>query len=237
MKIYTLLFILLLANIAFAQKHSISVSYKPSLTYLGKQTQSFNHTYIYSRSGNTTFNNAASILYKLKTAARIKIGAGLEFSQQGQNIKFKIENPVPENTTIIYTTELNYFRIPLTIDYSILHRKNSDLSLYTGLNTGFAIKRKDNYNDIIFEAILLPPAEKRYKKIDVAIPVGFNFQRRLNDLLFANLGFEYMFGLTNSFSNDSSSKFGVLSEFKNSKQNRMSLIFGVGFNFGKQKDK
>lgn len=233
MKINILLFFLLLTIIAFGQTHSISVNYMPSFTNLGKQTQSFNNYYFISRNGKTTFNDAANVLYKFQATSKIGIGIGLEFSQQGQNIEFETNGAIPENKSKTFTTELNYLRIPLTLNYSIIKFNKNDLIIYSGLNVGFATKRKDNYNDIILEAILLPPADKRYKDKDLAIPIGIKFQRKLCKSVYANLGFEHMFGLTNSFSNNGSSRFGVLSEFKNSKQNRTSMNVGLGINLTK----
>ena len=233
MKIYILLFSLSSTITAFGQTHSISVNYMPSFTTLGKQTQSFDHYYFKSRNGKTTFNSTVNVLYKFQATAKIGVGLGLEFSQQGQNIKFETNSAIPDNNGKIFTTELNYLRIPLTLNYSIIKFNKNELLIYSGLNIGFATKRKDNYNDIILEAILLAPAEKRYKDKDLAIPIGIKFQRKLSKSLYANLGFEQMFGLTNSFSENSSSKFGVLSEFKNSKQNRTSLNFGLSINLTK----
>ncbi len=155
---------------------------------------------------------------------------GLEFSHQGQNIEFELNSAIPENKGNTFTTELNYIRIPLTFNYSLFKRNKNELIAYSGLNVGFATKRKDNYNDILLEAILLAPAEKRYKDMDLAIPIGLNFQRKLNGVLYANLGFEHMFGVTNSFDDNN---FGVLAEFKNSRQNRTSLNVGLGISLAK----
>ncbi len=41
---------LLGSNTSNGQKHRISINYKPSLTYLGKQTQGFDNFYFVSRS-------------------------------------------------------------------------------------------------------------------------------------------------------------------------------------------
>ena len=49
----------------------------------------------------------------------------------------------------------------------------------------------------------------------------------------AILGVEYLVGLTNSFTENGASKFGVLSEFDNSKQKRLSINIGIGFNLTK----
>jgi hypothetical protein len=233
MKIIFLLFSLFTTINLFGQAHSISVNYLPSITTFGKQKQSFNHYHFKSRNGKTTFNSAANVLYKFQATPKIGIGMGLEFSPQGQNIQFETNSAIVESKGNTYSTELNYFRIPLTVNYAIVNRNKNKLIVYSGLNVGFATKRKDNYNDIIFEAILLAPAEERYKDNDFAIPVGINLQRKLCNKIFASFSFEQMFGITNSFSDNSFSRFGVLSEFKNSKQNRTSLNIGLGINLTK----
>jgi hypothetical protein len=128
----------------------------------------------------------------------------------------------------ILTTKLNYFRIPLTLRYYFISSSKNKLSLYSGLNVGLAVKRKDNYQEVILEDILLPPAEKRYKSNDWAIPFGIIFQKNISKTFFANVGAEYLVGLTNSFSELNLSKFGVLSEFDNSKQSSASINIGIG---------
>ena len=233
MKIIILLLSLFITRISLGQKHSISVNYLPSITTLGKQNQSFDHYYFNSRNGVTTLNTAASLHYNLQACSTIGFGLGLEFSSQGQDIKFMTNSNIPENNYQTFSTQLNYFRIPLTVNYAVVNHKKNIVRIYSGLNLGFAIERNDNYNDIIQESILLPPANKRYKDKDWAIPIGVNLQHTLCNNIFASIGFEQMFGLTNSFSDIGSSRFGVLSEFKNSKQNRTSINIGVGINLTK----
>ena len=101
------------------------------------------------------------------------------------------------------------------------------------MNLGMVVRRKDNYQVIILENILLPPAEKRYKNIDWAVPIGINYKKELTAKLFATIGIEYLLGLTDAFSENGASKFGVLSEFSNSKQSSLSLNVGLGLNLTK----
>lgn len=215
------------------QKHKITINYKPSLTYLGKQNQSFENYYFRARKGNNTFNNSVNVLYSYEISSKINLTTGLEFSNQGQNINFKINSVIPENNDVVFWTQLKYFRIPLTFGYSIFKMKKSQLNIHSGLSLGIATRRKDNYQNIILEDILLPPADKRYKNQDWAIPVGVNYQRVLTKNTNAILGVEYLVGLTNSFTENGASKFGVLSEFDNSKQKRLSINIGIGFNLTK----
>ena len=229
-----LIFSCLLCSITSnGQKHRISINYKPSLTYLGKQTQGFDNFYFDSRSGNKTFNSTANILYSYTFLSKFNVTTGVEFSQQGQNINFKTNSVIPENNNIIFKTRLNYIRIPITIGYSILKGEKDELNINTGVSLGFVTKRVDNYQDIILQDILLPRAEKRYKDKDLAIPIGVNYHRILTKQFSAIFGFEYLVGLTNSFNENGASKFGVLSEFDNSKQKRLSVNFGIGFNLTK----
>ena len=233
MKIYIIFLCLFFTLSAIGQKHSISINYKPSLTYFGRQTQSFDNFYFFSRKGDKTFSNSANILYSYKVSSKISITTGLEYSQQGQNISFNADSVFPSNNKRIFKIELNYFRIPLTIGYSIFKIKKSELNIYSGLSLGIATKRKDNYQDIILEDILLPPADKRYKNQDWAVPIGVNYQRGLTKNIFATFGVEYLVGLTNSFTENGGSKFGVLSEFDNSKQKRLSINIGISINLTK----
>lgn len=218
---------------AIGQKHSLSINYKPSLTYFGKQTQSFDNFYFFSRKGGNTFNNAVNILYSYNVSSKISITTGLEYSRQGQNINFNADSVSPSDNKIIFKVELNYLRIPFTIGYSIFKINRSGLSIYSGLSLGIVIKRKDNYQNIILEDILLPPANKRYKNMDWAIPIGVNYQKGFTKNISANFGVEYLVGLNNSFAENGSSKFGVLSEFDNSRQNRLSLNIGIGIALAK----
>jgi hypothetical protein len=220
---------LFLSVSAIGQKHSISINYKPSLTYFGKQSQSFNNFYFASRKGDPTFNSSGNFLYSYKLSSTISFTTGLEYSQQGQNINFNADSAFPGNNRQILKIELNYFRIPFIINYSIFKMKKSELNIYSGISLGIVSKRKDNYQDIILERVLLSPAEKRYKNKDWAIPIGINYKKELTSKVFANFGFEYLFGLTNAFSENGASKFGVLSEFDNSKQSRLALNIGIGF--------
>src|ERR1035437_3888478 len=219
MKLYLFISCLFLTVSAIGQKHSISINYRPSLTYFGKQSQSFHNYYFASRKGSQTFNSSGNILYSYKLSSRLSFTTGLEYSQQGQNINFNADSAFPSIRKIL-KIELNYFRIPVTINYSIFKMTKSELNIYSGISLGIASKRKDNYQNIILEDILLPPAEKRYKKKDWAIPIGINYKKELTSKVFANFGFEYLLGLTNAFSENGASKFGVLSEFDNSNQSR-----------------
>ncbi len=231
MKTFLIIGCLIFSLSTIGQKHSISINYKPSLTFLGKQKQSFEYPYFKSRKGNKTFNNSANLLYKYKITSKINVSTGLEFSQQGQNINLQTNSDIPEdNKNIIFWSQLNYFRIPLTFGYSIFLKNKSELDFYTGLSFGIATKREDNYQDVKFEDILLPPANKRYQEQDWAIPVGINYQKSLTKNINAIFGIEYMVGLKNSFYDNGFSKFGVLSEFDNSRQKRLSINIGIGFN-------
>ncbi|CAN5190820.1 hypothetical protein BH20BAC1_BH20BAC1_23380 [soil metagenome] len=215
---------------AIGQQHSISINYIPSTTYFGKQSENFRHHYFASRKGDRTFNSAANILYNYRLLSGLSFGAGLEYSQQGQNINFNADSAFPSSNRQILKAELNYLRIPFTIGYSIFKIKTSEFNIYSGVSLGIAIKRKDNYQDIILERILLPPARDRYKSLDWAVPVGINYTKELTSKLFANFSGEYLIGLTNAFSENAASKFGVLSEFDNSRQSRLALNIGIGFN-------
>lgn len=229
MKAYLIILCLFLSIGAAGQRHSISINYKPSLTSFGKQTQSFKNFYFASRKGNKTFSNNANILYSYKASSKITVTSGLEYSQQGQNISFNADSVHPSSNKVILKIELNYLRIPFTIHYSLFQMKKSELNIYSGISFGLATKRKDNYQNIILEDILLPTAEKRYKNKDWAIPIGVNYKKELTSKIFTSFGFEYHLGLTNAFSENKASKFGVLSEFDNSKQSKLALSIGIGF--------
>lgn len=66
MKAYLFVPCLFLTASSFAQRHSISINYKPSLAYFGKQSQSFHDYYFASRKGDQTFNSSVNILYIIK---------------------------------------------------------------------------------------------------------------------------------------------------------------------------
>ncbi len=235
MKPYLFVLCLFVTASSFGQRHSISINYKPSLTYFGKQSQSFHDYYFVSRRGDQTFNNAVNILYAYKIFSTISFSMGLEYSPQGQNINFNADSALPSNNRQILKIGLNYLRIPFTINYTILKMKKSELNIYSGISFGIATKRKDNYQDIIVqrEYINLPPSVKRYKKLDWAIPMGVNYKKELTKKVFANFGIAYLVGLTDAFSENAFSKFGVLSEFVNSKQSRLSLNIGIGVGLAK----
>lgn len=233
MKIYLIFLCLFFSNAAIGQQHSLSINYKPSLTYFGQQTQIFHHYYFHSRSGDKTFNNTVNVMYGYKLSSKIKVTTGFEYAQQGQNISFIADSAFPSSNKKNLVIELNYFRIPLTIEYSIFKIKKSELKIYSGVSFGIATKRSDNYQNIILENILLPPADKRYKNQDWAIPIGINYERTLTRNTNAIFGVEYLAGLTNSFAKNGASQFGVLSEFDNSKQKRLSLTIGIGINLKK----
>lgn len=233
MKSHLLITCLLLTISAIGQKHSISINYKPSVTCFGKQSQSFSNYYFISRKGDWTYNNVINVLYNYKINSRITFSTGLEYSQQGQNINFNTDSDFPNFNKQILKIELNYLRIPFIADYSIIKIEKLELNVYSGISLGLAIKRKDNYQNIILEDILLPPAEKRYKNADWAIPIGVACKKEITSKLFTTFGCEYSLGLTNAFSENSVSKYGVLSEFDNSKQNRFSLNIGIGFSLTK----
>jgi hypothetical protein len=123
------------------------INYKPLLTYFGRQSQSFKESYLNaftSRNGNKTFSNSVNIFYSYKLFSKIKITTGLEYSQQGQNIIFSIDTASSSKNSLL-KIELNYIRIPLTIEYSIFKIKRSELNIHSGLSLGIATKRKDNY--------------------------------------------------------------------------------------------
>lgn len=218
---------------AIGQQHTISINYIPSTTYFGKQSESFRHPYFASRKGDRTLKSSANVLYNYRLRSGLSFGAGLEYSQQGQNINFNADSALPSSNRQILKAELNYLRIPFTVGYSIFKIRTSELHIYSGVSLGIAIKRKDNYQDIIIERILLPPARDRYKSLDWAVPVGINFKQELTSKLFANFSGEYLLGLTNAFSENAASKFGVLSQFDNSRQSRLALHIGIGFNLAK----
>jgi hypothetical protein len=216
---------------ALGQRHSLSINYKPSFSYLGKQHQNFEHDYFTSRKGRTTFKYAVNLLYNYQFSSEVSISTGVEYAQQGQNIRLKINTSISENKYGTFSTRLNFTRVPLLIQYRPLKNNQYGLSVYSGVSVGFSNHREDNYNDIIPEAILLAPSPKRYKNYDIAIPMGINLKRSLSKNLFANLGLEYMQGLTNSFTKIN--KFGVLSEFSNSRLSRLSLNIGLGLALSK----
>ena len=233
MKVYLFTLCLFLTAFTFGQKHSISINYKPSLTYFGKQSQNFDNFYFVSRRGDQTFNSSINISYRYQFYSTISLAIGLEYSQQGQNINFNADSAFPSYTRQILKIELNYLRIPFTVNCSVFKMNKSELSIYSGISLGLAVKCQDNYQDIIIERILLPPAEKRYKNKDWAIPIGVNYKKELTSKAFMNVGAEFLLGLTNAFSENAASKFGVLSEFNNSKQNRFALNVGLGFRLTK----
>ncbi len=233
MKSYLFISCLFLSVSSIGQGQSISINYKPSFTYFGKQSQNFHNYYFSSRKGNQTFNSSANILYSYNLSSRLSLATGLEYSQQGQNINFNADSAFPSNNRKILRIEHSYLRIPLTVNYSIFKIKKSELNIYSGISLGMAIKRKDNYQDIIREYILLSSAEKRYKTTDLAIPIGLNYKKELTSKIFANFGCEYLLGLTNAFSENGAPKFGVLSEFDNSKHNRVALNIGIGISLTK----
>lgn len=214
---------------SFGQNHSISINYKPSITYFGKQKQDFDNSYFDSRNGKSTFHSTFDILYNYQLTSTFSLSTGFQYSEQGQNIALK--SSLVDNR--IFSTELNYIRIPLTLSYGFISSSKNKMSFYSGLNVGFVVKRMDNYQNVILEDILLPPAEKRYKSQDWTIPIGINYKKELTPKVFANFGAEYLIGLTNAFSENSASKFGVLSEFDNSRQSRLALNIGIGFNLRK----
>lgn len=230
MKIFIFISFLFLNTFGNAQKHSISINYKPSLSYFGQQSQQFKHYYFFSRKDKPTFKNTINILYSRKVASRINLTTGLEYSQQGQNISFNADSAFPSSKIQVLKIELNYVRIPFIIQYSILKWQHSELSIFSGISLGFVTKRKDNYQNIILEYILLSPASKRYKNKDWALPIGVMYQKNLGPKVFAQFGLDYLIGLTNSFSERG---FGVLSEFDNSRQRRLSLNVGVGIKLNK----
>ncbi len=232
MKLYPFILCLFLSALANGQKHSISIYYKPSLTYFGKQTQSFNTIDFTSRNGNQTFNNSVDILYGYKLTSQLSLATGLEYAQQGQNIKLNVNRNFPISTRIL-KIELDYLRVPFIVNYSMVQMDKSELGIYSGISFGAEIKRKDNYQDILFEDILIPKAEKRYKTQDWAIPLGINYRKEITPNVFANFGAEYLIGLTNAFTENENYKYGVLSWFDNSRQSRLALNIGISFNLTK----
>ena len=233
MKAFFFILCLIITVAAIGQKHSMLINYKPSLTYFGKQSENFDNYYFASRKGDKTFNSSVNILYSYKLSSTISFTTGLEYSQQGQNVNFNADSAYPSNNRQILKIELNYLRIPLTIDYTVFKMKKSALNIYSGISLGIAIKQNDNYQDIILEDILLPVAEKRYKNKDWAIPVGINYKKEITPKIFTNFGCEYLLGLTDTFSENGASKFGVLSEFDNALQSRLALNIGIGFSLTK----
>lgn len=234
MKSYLLISFLLITLSAIGQERSIQINYKPSFTYFGRQVQSFHNYYFASRKGDPTFNSCIDILYSQKLSSRASITTGLEYSQQGQNINFNADSVFPSNNRKILKIELTYLRIPIIVQYSILKMEKAELNISSGVSLGVAVKRKDNYQGIILENTLLPPAEERYKNNDWAIPLGINYKKYFTSSLYANFGGEYLLGLNDAFKENAASKFGVLSEFKDSKQSRFALVIGIGFNLAKQ---
>lgn len=220
---------------SFGQRHTLSINYKPSLTYFGKQSQSFHDYYFTSRKGDQTFNSSVNILYTYKLFSTISLTTGIEYSQQGQNINFNADSAFPSKSRKILKIELNYIRIPFTIGYSFLKIKKSALNIYGGISIGLATQRKDNYLDILIqrEYINLPSSINRYKNVDWGMPLGAIYKKELTRKVFAKFGIEYLVGLTNAFSENPFSKFGVLSEFDNSKQKRLSLNIGFGVSLTK----
>ena len=231
MKRYLFGLCLFVTTSSFGQRHTISINYKPSLTYFGKQSQSFHDGYFASRKGDQAFNNSINILYTYQPVSAVSFTAGIEYSQQGQNINFNADSAFPSNNRKILKIELNYLRIPFTFNCSIFKIKKSELNIYSGISFGIATRRNDNYLDIIIqrEYINLPPSIKRYNNVDWAIPLGAAFKKELAKKVFANFGIEYLVGLTQTFSETPFSKYGVLSEFDNSRQSRLSLNIGIGF--------
>ncbi len=234
MKAYLFALSLFWTASSFGQRHNISINYKPSLTYFGKQSQSFHDYYFASRKGDQTFNSSVNVLYTYKLS-RVSLTTGIEYSQQGQNINFNADSAFPSKNRKILKIELNYIRIPLTISYSFLKMKKSALNIYAGISIGLATQRKDNYLDILIqrEYINLPSSINRYKNVDWGMPLGAIYKKELTKKVFANFGIEYLVGLTDSFSENPFSRYGVLSEFNNSKQSRLSLNIGIGFSLTK----
>lgn len=229
-----LLFILLaMPYAALAQRQSLSIAYKPSMTFLGKQSQKFRNYYFSSREGKTTVRSSVAVLYYFPVEEKFGISAGLEYAQQGQQVNFKADSAWPTYNHVQLNITLNYLRIPLLFSYELLHHGNSGLQLFTGVNVGIAVKKEDNYQNIILEDILLPPANKRYQDVDVAIPVGINYCVRFSKKMYGHLGASYSFGLVDAFNKTGAARFGVLSEFDNSKQSSLSLNAGLGINFYK----
>lgn len=228
MKVKLLIVFLFLSALTFGQKQSISINYKPSLTFLGKQNQEFQHYYFKSRKGDLTFKSAANILYTYQLFNRLSLTAGLEYAQQGQNIHFDTATQFGNGN--ILKIELNYLRIPFTINYTVIKETGWELIAYSGISLGLVTKRHDNYQNMIMEAILLAPSEQEYKDQDWAIPMGVTYKKELTSNLSASFNLEYLLGITNAFSEK---RFGVLSQFDNSKQSRLSVGIGISYNLGK----
>lgn len=228
MRAFLLMLCLCMAAFSFGQKHSISINYKPSLTFLGKQNQAFQHYYFKSRKGDLTFKSAASILYTYQLFNRLSLTAGLEYAKQGQNIHFDTATQFGNGN--ILKIELNYVRIPFTINYTVIKETGWELIAYSGISLGLVTKRHDNYQNMIMEAIGLPPSEQEYKDQDWAVPMGVIYKKELTSKLSASFNLEYLLGITNAFSEK---RFGVLSQFDNSKQRRLSVGIGISYNFGK----
>lgn len=108
MRTYFVIVCFFLTPSAIGQKHSIWINYKPSLTYFGKQSQSFKNSYFASRKGDATFNHSASILYSYQLLRKIGLTAGVEYAQLGQNIKFNADSAYPSSNRVLFEVELNY---------------------------------------------------------------------------------------------------------------------------------
>ncbi len=106
MKIFLFTSCMFLTVFSFGQKHSVSINYKPSLTYFGKQSQPFNHYYFASRKGDQTFNSSANILYTYNLSSRLSVTSGVEYSQQGQNINFNADSAFPSTNRQMLEIEL-----------------------------------------------------------------------------------------------------------------------------------
>lgn len=80
MKAYLYVLCLFVTASSFAQRHSVSINCKPSLTYFGKQSQSFHDYYFASRKGDQTFNSSVNILYTYKPFSTVSFTTGIEYS-------------------------------------------------------------------------------------------------------------------------------------------------------------
>jgi hypothetical protein len=229
MKLYFCLFFVFYFLSASGQQHSLSLNYKSALSYFSNQRQSFQESYFTSKKGRSTLTSSVGIFYRYRPLGKIAFTTGVEYARQGQNILFN--NSYPGNHDVTFKVELAYIRIPLLLNYMLYQTKKLELSLYSGVSVGFATRRYDNYQAIIYENILLPPAENRYKKQDWAMPIGIDFRTNLTKRTFVTFGAAYELGLTNTFSENPASRFGVLSQFEHSRQSRLALNAGVGFNF------
>ena len=78
MKPYSIILCLIVSVFAIGQKQNISINYKPSLTYFGKQSQTFHNYYFASRNGDQTLNSSVNILYNYKLSSRFNLATGLE---------------------------------------------------------------------------------------------------------------------------------------------------------------